>query len=325
MQQRQGQQGRFAVLVLAGVLCVGAAALIVKVLGHSNDGQAAGEVIYIALVLTIFGACAMAGVNLAVRRPRWALVGWVTAAIAVLGFAALAIKLGEGAFFLGGGNWHLQGVGIALTLSLAQVSIVLAYDSAEDSPLTRAVSLLAIGPILILGVLAAIAAADSDVSISERVYAVLAVLYLLGAALWVLFRLFEWQRRRGRVGSVPLDHVVIAVSDRERAVRFYTSLLGAEVVPRPEGRIALRVGEQLLNVHEPGLAATALAGDPVRPGNSDLCFAWPASPQLAIELVRTLGAELVEGPVSRVGARGPGQSVYCRDPDGSLIELISYG
>jgi len=62
----------------------------------------------------------------------------------------------------------------------------------------------------------------------------------------------------------------------------------------------------------------------VRPGNSDLCFAWPGSPQVAVELVGALGAELVEGPVPRSGARGPGQSVYCRDPDGSLIELISY-
>jgi catechol 2,3-dioxygenase-like lactoylglutathione lyase family enzyme len=28
--------------------------------------------------------------------------------------------------------------------------------------------------------------------------------------------------------------------------------------------------------------------------------------------------------VEREGARGRGQSVYFRDPDGSLIELISY-
>jgi catechol 2,3-dioxygenase-like lactoylglutathione lyase family enzyme len=31
-----------------------------------------------------------------------------------------------------------------------------------------------------------------------------------------------------------------------------------------------------------------------------------------------------EGPVERQGARGRGRSVYFRDPDGSLLELITY-
>jgi catechol 2,3-dioxygenase-like lactoylglutathione lyase family enzyme len=31
-----------------------------------------------------------------------------------------------------------------------------------------------------------------------------------------------------------------------------------------------------------------------------------------------------EGPVARHGAGGEGRSVYFRDPDGSLLELISY-
>jgi catechol 2,3-dioxygenase-like lactoylglutathione lyase family enzyme len=34
--------------------------------------------------------------------------------------------------------------------------------------------------------------------------------------------------------------------------------------------------------------------------------------------------EVELGPVERQGAGGRGQSVYFRDPDGSLLELISY-
>jgi catechol 2,3-dioxygenase-like lactoylglutathione lyase family enzyme len=34
--------------------------------------------------------------------------------------------------------------------------------------------------------------------------------------------------------------------------------------------------------------------------------------------------EVELGPVARDGARGRGTSVYFRDPDGSLLELISY-
>jgi catechol 2,3-dioxygenase-like lactoylglutathione lyase family enzyme len=38
----------------------------------------------------------------------------------------------------------------------------------------------------------------------------------------------------------------------------------------------------------------------------------------------TDGVEVELGPVRRSGARGEGTSVYFRDPDGSLLELISY-
>jgi len=34
--------------------------------------------------------------------------------------------------------------------------------------------------------------------------------------------------------------------------------------------------------------------------------------------------EVELGPVSRSGTRGLGTSLYFRDPDGSLLELISY-
>ena len=323
MRQRETGRGHFVALVLGGALCVGAAILIAHLVGDSDVTGAVSQVVYTALALTIYGACAAAGLHLVERRPRLAACGYLTTAIALLGFAAVAIQIADEGGFLGADS-HLQGVGFALTLTLAQAAIVLAYDRRDDPTVLRLASAGTIISILALGVLGALVFADNDISISEELVGVVATLYLLGAALVVLFRLAEWVRRRSEVGSVPLDHVVIAVSDRDAATRFYTSLLGAEVIARPEGRIAFRVGEQLLNVHEPGLPAAPFARDPVRPGNSDLCFAWPGSPQLAVELVRALGAELVEGPVSRVGARGPGQSVYCRDPDGSLIELISY-
>jgi catechol 2,3-dioxygenase-like lactoylglutathione lyase family enzyme len=41
-----------------------------------------------------------------------------------------------------------------------------------------------------------------------------------------------------------------------------------------------------------------------------------------------LGAEVLgddPGPVARQGAKCDGTSVYFRDPDGSLLEFISYG
>ena len=120
-----------------------------------------------------------------------------------------------------------------------------------------------------------------------------------------------------------LDHVVIAVSDWERSNAFYGAVLGAEIVPRGTG-YAYRFGEQQLNVHGPDSDPHPVARDRVRPGNSDLCFVWDGPIDGAVDLLGAHGVELEEGPVRRPGARGEGTSVYFRDPDGSLLEFISY-
>jgi catechol 2,3-dioxygenase-like lactoylglutathione lyase family enzyme len=122
-----------------------------------------------------------------------------------------------------------------------------------------------------------------------------------------------------------LDHCVIAVSDWERSNRFYRDVLGAELVELERGRFAYRFGQQQLNVHGPGSSPHPRAVDPVRPGNSDLCFRWGGPIEDAVGHLASLGVAVEEGPVERQGAGGRGRSVYFRDPDGSLLELISYG
>ena len=122
-----------------------------------------------------------------------------------------------------------------------------------------------------------------------------------------------------------LDHCVIAVSDWERSNRFYRDVLGAELLELEKGRFAYRFGEQQLNVHGPGSMPHPRAVDPVRPGNSDLCFRWGGPIEDAVVHLASLGVAVEEGPVERQGAGGRGRSVYFRDPDGSLLELISYG
>ena len=123
--------------------------------------------------------------------------------------------------------------------------------------------------------------------------------------------------------SARLDHVVIAVSDRRRSDAFYRDVVGAEVIERDD-RVFYRVGDQQLNVHASGVRAAAVARIPVAPGNSDLCFEWPAPIADAIAHLERNGIGLELGPLVRHGARGPGTSVYFRDPDGSLLEFISY-
>jgi catechol 2,3-dioxygenase-like lactoylglutathione lyase family enzyme len=121
-----------------------------------------------------------------------------------------------------------------------------------------------------------------------------------------------------------IDHVVIAVSDWDVSNAFYRDILGVELVEIDRGRWAYRIGSQQLNVHGPGATPEPRASDPVRAGNSDLCFVWNGTAAEARAHLEQHEVDVVAGPVTRQGARGTGLSVYFRDPDGSLLELIAY-
>jgi len=123
--------------------------------------------------------------------------------------------------------------------------------------------------------------------------------------------------------TVKLDHCVIHVSDWARSNAFYRDVLGAELIPRGGGW-AYRFGDTQLNCHGPGLDPTPVARLPVQPGNSDLCFEWPGTIEEARAHLERRGVTIELGPVERHAAKGAGMSVYFRDPDGSLLEFISY-
>ena len=59
-------------------------------------------------------------------------------------------------------------------------------------------------------------------------------------------------------------------------------------------------------------------------GSDDLCFLTASTPDEVVAHLKAHGVAIEQGPVAKQGARGTLRSVYCRDPDGSLIEISSY-
>ena len=123
--------------------------------------------------------------------------------------------------------------------------------------------------------------------------------------------------------AIHLDHCVIHVSDWARSNAFYRDVVGAEVVERGNG-YAYRFGGVQLNCHGPGVDPIKVATLPVMPGNSDICFRWSGPIEEAIAHLEAQAVPVELGPVDTFGAAGAGVSVYFRDPDGSLLEFITY-
>ena len=129
---------------------------------------------------------------------------------------------------------------------------------------------------------------------------------------------------------VEMDHIVLRVKDVERAIEFYTGVLGlspyrveeyrAGQVPFPCARINSHTIIDLLpwSQDEP-------VGD--GPRNMDH-YCLVIEPTDLVGLGRHLqerGVTLVsEGPAQRSGAQGTGNSIYIKDWEGNTIELRHY-
>ena len=124
-----------------------------------------------------------------------------------------------------------------------------------------------------------------------------------------------------------LDHLVINTADIETTASWYQRVLGMERETFGAGnRTALRFGGQKINLRPHDFPIESWhTGAVTSPGSQDLCFIVTVN---AAEIARHLtacGITITEGPVEKQGALGAMQSVYCRDPDGNLIEISTYG
>ena len=127
-----------------------------------------------------------------------------------------------------------------------------------------------------------------------------------------------------------IDHIVINVSDVARAAEWYAKILGMEIRTFDPGegkskRTSLVFGNQKINVRRKNADKVEwFTAEAVAAGSDDLCFLTQSTPDEVVAHLKAHGVAIEEGPTKKQGARGTLLSVYCRDPDGSLIEISSY-
>jgi catechol 2,3-dioxygenase-like lactoylglutathione lyase family enzyme len=126
-----------------------------------------------------------------------------------------------------------------------------------------------------------------------------------------------------------IDHIVINVAEVARSAQWYQKILGMEIRVFDPGsgktpRTSLMFGNQKINVRPRDADKVEwFTADHEAAGSDDLCFLTSSTPDEVVAHLKACGVAIEEaGP--RQGARGTLRSVYCRDPDGSLIEISSY-
>ncbi|WP_256638276.1 VOC family protein [Streptomyces murinus] len=116
------------------------------------------------------------------------------------------------------------------------------------------------------------------------------------------------------------DHLVLNVSDVERALAFYTGplgLAGERVAEWRAGTVSFP------SVRVSATTVIDLFERPRGESNVDhICLV--VDPLDWQEVIGSGVFDVIEGPVPRWGARGSAQSVYVRDPEGNTVELRWY-
>jgi catechol 2,3-dioxygenase-like lactoylglutathione lyase family enzyme len=122
-----------------------------------------------------------------------------------------------------------------------------------------------------------------------------------------------------------MDHVVLNCRDVGTTAAWYQRVLGMQREEfGQDRRVALKFGSQKINLRPTG-AANWPTGAVDAPGSLDICFITTSSPEDVLDHLRACGVTVTEGPVQRTGALGIMTSIYCRDPDGNLVEIARYG
>jgi catechol 2,3-dioxygenase len=117
-----------------------------------------------------------------------------------------------------------------------------------------------------------------------------------------------------------IGHVHLKVADLERAIGFYSGVLGFELVQR-YGREAAFLSAGGYHHHIGLNSWESKGGTPPPPGHTGLyhtAFLYPSRKELADALRRVVEAGI---PLDGAADHGVSEAIYLRDPDGNGVEL----
>ncbi len=124
-----------------------------------------------------------------------------------------------------------------------------------------------------------------------------------------------------------LDHIVLNVSDIDRSLDFYANVLGLKIERLDEFR-AGKIGFPSARINEHtiiDLFPSKESGEKRQGNLNHFCMVVEKEDFSGIEdYLKTRGVSILNGPISRWGARGRATSVYFHDPDKNEIEIRCY-
>ena len=114
------------------------------------------------------------------------------------------------------------------------------------------------------------------------------------------------------IEATGIDHIVLHVTDVERARKFYAEILGMNVYRQSDRQVFLHAGQQ-------GVALFKKHGDvPFTTGNDLHHLAL----SVAAGTYEALKAELEKHGVAVSGRPGEDRCIYFQDPDGHRLQLM---
>ena len=130
-----------------------------------------------------------------------------------------------------------------------------------------------------------------------------------------------------------LDHIVLNVKEIERSLTFYTQVLGLQAERVEEFR-AGKIGFPSVRINEHTIidlfpskesGASRPSGEKTQGNLNHFCLVVEKEDFSGIvDYLKGHSVSILQGPISRWGARGRATSVYFLDPDGNEVEIRYY-
>ena len=124
--------------------------------------------------------------------------------------------------------------------------------------------------------------------------------------------------------AIVLDHTIVPVTDRERAVEFYTRIFGFEDLGEVGPFLAVRVNDTLnLDFRESDDFRSIHYAFAMESAEFDAAFDRIKASNIPYG-DSPFAQDNMQGPGITAGAQGDGKAVYFKDPSGHVLEIKTY-